>query len=88
MSSLGHPVVGDTLYGAPREIRGRTEQQADLEGRPHTAISLPRNFLHSSEIQFAHPQTGETLKFVSPISDQLQQFLQSLDIPSPTNKRL
>src|SRR5436309_384486 len=61
MASLGHPVVGDTLYGAPREIRGRTGQQADLGGRPHTAISLPRNFLHSSEIQFAHPHTGETL---------------------------
>jgi 23S rRNA pseudouridine1911/1915/1917 synthase len=88
MSSLGHPVVGDTLYGAPREIRGRTDRRADHEGRPHTAISLPRNFLHSSEIQFAHPQTGETLKFVSPISDQLEQFLRSLEMPSPTNKRL
>src|SRR5579862_9469249 len=24
MASLGHPVVGDTLYGAPREIRGKS----------------------------------------------------------------
>src|SRR5436309_913060 len=64
MASLGQPVVGDTLYGAPREIRGRVGP----------AVSLPRNFLHSAEMQFAHPQSGETLKFASPISDQLQQF--------------
>ncbi|PYV46921.1 MAG: RluA family pseudouridine synthase, partial [Acidobacteria bacterium] len=78
MASLGHPVVGDTLYGAPREIRGRIGP----------AVSLPRNFLHSAEMQFAHPQGGETLKFASPISDQLQQFLQKLESPPPSGKRL
>jgi 23S rRNA pseudouridine1911/1915/1917 synthase len=88
MASLGHPVVGDTLYGAPREIRGRTEQRADLEGRPYTPISLPRNFLHSAEAQFMHPRTGETLKFASPISDQLQVFLQDLEMPSAASKRI
>src|SRR5438105_14521466 len=88
MASLGHPVVGDTLYGAPREIRGRTEQRADLEGRPYTTISLPRNFLHSAEVQFMHPRTGEVLKFVSPISDQLQVFLQDLERPSAARKRI
>ena len=88
MASLGHPVVGDTLYGAPREIRGGTEQRTDLEGRPYKTISLPRNFLHSAEIQFTHPRTGETLKFVSPISDQLQVFLQDLERPSAARKRI
>jgi len=88
MASLGHPVVGDTLYGAPREIRGSAEQRADLEGSPDTTISLPRNFLHSAEIQFTHPRTGETLMFVSPISDQLQVFLQDLERPSAARKRI
>jgi 23S rRNA pseudouridine1911/1915/1917 synthase len=88
MASLGHPVVGDTLYGAPREIRGRTEQRADLEGRPYTPLSLPRNFLHSAEVQFMHPRTGETLGFASPISDQLQDFLKDLERPSAARKRI
>jgi len=88
MASLGHPVVGDTLYGAPREIRGRTEQRADLEVRPYTPISLPRNFLHAAEVQFMHPRTGETLRFASPISDQLQVFLQDLETPSAARKRI
>src|SRR5438067_851472 len=40
LASLGYPVVGDTLYGAPREIRvGRAG-----------AIALSRNFLHSAEL--------------------------------------
>jgi 23S rRNA pseudouridine1911/1915/1917 synthase len=98
MASLGHPVVGDTLYGAPREIRPgqasrtgaspSTSSGQALEGRLDTSISLARNFLHAAEIQFAHPRTGETLKFASPISDQLQQFLQVLEAHSAANKRI
>src|SRR5205823_5879994 len=68
MASLGHPVVGDALYGAPREIRGPS---------PAT-LSLRRNFLHSAELQFTHPRTQETLKLASPIPIQLEQFLSHL----------
>src|SRR5579864_7594720 len=38
LSSLRHPVVGDTLYGAPREMIPKNED----------ALSLPRNFLHAA----------------------------------------
>jgi len=65
LASLGHPVVGDTLYGAPREIRG-TE----------AATSLPRNFLHAAELQFEHPRTGELLKFSRTLPGDLEAFLQ------------
>jgi 23S rRNA pseudouridine1911/1915/1917 synthase len=78
MASLGHPVVGDTLYGAPREIPSRSGP----------AISLPRNFLHAAEIQFTQPRTGEEVKLASPISNQLQEFLQDLETPSAANKRI
>ncbi|MGC2552545.1 MAG: RluA family pseudouridine synthase, partial [Candidatus Sulfotelmatobacter sp.] len=46
MATLGHPVVGDTMYGAPKQARG-----------PSAAISLARNFLHSAQLEFAHPRT-------------------------------
>jgi 23S rRNA pseudouridine1911/1915/1917 synthase len=68
MSSLGHPVVGDTLYGAPREISGKAGP----------AISLQRNFLHAAALQFAHPRTGETLSFSIPLPEQLAEFLRGL----------
>jgi 23S rRNA pseudouridine1911/1915/1917 synthase len=78
MASLGHPVVGDTLYGAPNEIRAKS--------RP--AISLPRNFLHSSELQFEHPRSGEPLSFSSPIPELLKQFLGYLEPNPSAEKRL
>jgi 23S rRNA pseudouridine1911/1915/1917 synthase len=68
MSSLGHPVVGDTLYGAAREISGKT-------GGP---ISLQRNFLQAAALQFTHPRTGETLSFSIPLPEQLARFLGTL----------
>jgi len=68
MASLGHPVVGDTLYGAPREIVSRSGAR----------LFLPRNFLHAAELQFTHPGTGNALSFASPIPEQLSDFLQKL----------
>lgn len=74
MASLGHPIVGDALYGAPREIRAKS--------RP--AVSLSRNFLHSAELQFDHPRSGEQLSFSSPIPKLLEEFLRSLEPNRPT----
>jgi len=78
MASLGHPVAGDTLYGAPREIRAKSG----------TSISLPRNFLHSAELQFEHPRSGELLSFSSPIPEALTEFLRDLELNRATEKRL
>jgi len=68
MSSLGHPVVGDTLYGAPREIPQKS-------GPP---LSLPRNFLHAAELQFLPPRAGEAMTFSSSLPEELTQFLSRL----------
>jgi len=78
VASLGHPVVGDALYGAPREIRGKSGP----------AISLSRNFLHSAELQFEHPRSGKLLSFSSPIPEPLMEFLRRLDPDPSTQKRL
>ena len=78
MASLGHPVVGDTLYGAAREIRGKTGGN----------VSLPRNFLHAAEMQFAHPHTGKALSFACPIPEQLSEFLLTLEANPMTKKQL
>ncbi len=63
MASLGHPVVGDTVYGAPRELKTSTKaaRGADLSARP--ALSLGRNFLHAAGIEFKHPRTGQGTRF-------------------------
>ena len=71
MSSLGHPIVGDALYGAPREMRARRGRSTD-EG---AAISLPRNFLHAAQLELMHPKTGEKISLQAPIPPELRAFL-------------
>ena len=68
LASLRHPVVGDTLYGAPRELTAKNQ----------AGISLPRNFLHAAELQLQHPRSGEVLSFARPIPQELLRFLERL----------
>jgi 23S rRNA pseudouridine1911/1915/1917 synthase len=77
MASLGHPVVGDTLYGAPSAIAPLAAAASRLP-----RLVLPRNFLHAAELEFAHPGTGERLSLVSNLPADLKQFMAQL-APAP-----
>ena len=77
MSSLGHPVVGDSLYGAPGEIRSQSNKRR-AAGMPAT-LTLERNFLHSCTLEFAHPRTKELVKFSRPLPPELERLLASLE---------
>lgn len=69
MAALGHPVVGDTMYGAPKQARG-----------PLAAISLSRNFLHSAQLEFTHPSTSKTVTLRSELPEELREFLRKIEI--------
>jgi 23S rRNA pseudouridine1911/1915/1917 synthase len=73
MASLGHPVVGDTLYGAPSAIAPLAAAASRLP-----KLVLPRNFLHAAELEFAHPGSGEPLSLVSNLPADLKQFMAQL----------
>ena len=77
MASIGHPVVGDTLYGASRELHiapSRAGKPAIVRGKP-AKLSLNRNFLHAAGIEFAHPTRGQPLAFNAPLPQELKDFL-------------
>lgn len=74
LSALRHPVVGDSLYGAPTRIR-------PLNGAGES-LSLDRNFLHATRLGFNHPRTGQTLELSAPMPEKLQSFLNQLRLPS------
>jgi 23S rRNA pseudouridine1911/1915/1917 synthase len=76
MKSLGHPVVGDSLYGAPRITR----ESAGKRGKPadEAELSLSRNFLHASELELQHPRTAEKISLKSELPPNLQEFLTML----------
>ena len=69
LASLGHPIVGDALYGAPRSMH-----VGDAG-----SISLGRNFLHSTALEFIHPRTGEALSFSRPVPQDLCDFLAAIE---------
>jgi 23S rRNA pseudouridine1911/1915/1917 synthase len=92
MAAMGHPVVGDAMYGAPREIRGKSNALpvGQTQGKPsrqrekdgaaaNPSVSLPRNFLHAAELEFRHPRTGETVELNSALPEELQEFLKRLE---------
>jgi 23S rRNA pseudouridine1911/1915/1917 synthase len=78
MQSLGHPVVGDTLYGAPRSIAGPTANDGRERPTEYPALRLERNFLHAAHLEFAHPRTGKVLAIEAPPPVELEQFLARL----------
>ena len=67
-AAIGHPVVGDSVYGAGRE-RGF----AGDAGRwaKELARRTPRQFLHARRLSFAHPATGAPMEFEAPLPPEL-----------------
>jgi 23S rRNA pseudouridine1911/1915/1917 synthase len=64
VAAMGHPVVGDTVYGAPAQARGK-----------NAVIVLKRNFLHAAELEFRHPRTGVVIGLKSELPEELREFL-------------
>lgn len=90
LSSIGHSIVGDMLYGAPHELRpAGMKKQAARGSRPKAAqasdrvLVLDRNFLHAAAIAFTHPRTGEPLAFEAPLPHELAEFLHNLSDQAP-----
>lgn len=67
LQALGHPIVGDTLYGAPHRI-----------GQEPQILSLDRNFLHAFRLVFQHPKTRKTMTMESSLPAELQKLLETL----------
>ncbi len=67
MASLGHPLLGDTVYGGGRS-KFETSHEALLRGQS----------LHAKTISFRHPITGEVMRFDSPLPDSFIEVLRLL----------
>lgn len=68
LSSLGHPVAGDPLYGAPRQPRAG--------GLPLPLLG--RLFLHASHIRLIHPRTGQTIEARAPLPAELSDYFRQV----------
>jgi 23S rRNA pseudouridine1911/1915/1917 synthase len=68
MASIGHPLVGDPVYG-----RARSSHRLIL-----TQLGFARQALHAADLGFIHPISGEALNFNAPIPFDMQHLLSAL----------
>jgi 23S rRNA pseudouridine1911/1915/1917 synthase len=76
MAAAGHPLAGDTLYGAKErlELLNPKEEKENPSHEP----SSGRVFLHSWRLAFTHPITEQPLRFTCPLPGELIHFLQGI----------
>ena len=69
LSAIGHPIVGDALYGG---VHRRV--QADIKA----VHKLERPFLHAAKLVFKHPVDGRRMEFESELPADLKSVLDAL----------
>jgi len=69
MSHIGHPIVGDTMYG------GRVVETTD------SAFRFARQALHAFEITFVHPITLKSITLQAPLPPDIEALVQLLSRP-------
>lgn len=78
LAFLGHPIVGDKLYGASEQAfmdycdSGMTPALLDLFD------GFPRHALHATRLIFPHPKTGELITVESPLPDDIRSYMKDL----------
>ncbi len=80
MASIGHPVVGDTLYGGAGQLTA--VRLGRRSGEPER-IRLDRNFLHAMRLEFLHPVTGKQIVLEAPLPEELHALLARLEDGQP-----
>ncbi len=61
MKSIGHPLVGETVYAFRKDFKLRFKRAA----------------LHAKRIEFIHPTSGEKMSFEAPLAADMVNFLKS-----------
>jgi 23S rRNA pseudouridine1911/1915/1917 synthase len=84
MAYLGHPVVGDTLYGAAGQLSEQVNWKSARSGAKPEKLRLGRNFLHAAQLEFEHPISGKPLRLEAPLPRELEEFLNQIETASRT----
>jgi len=81
LSSIGHPVLGDPLYGRkgrPGAIRDPVLKEC--------VKRINRQALHAQRLKFTHPRKEEGVQFVAPIPEDMKEALEWLRLQSKHGK--
>jgi 23S rRNA pseudouridine1911/1915/1917 synthase len=64
LASIGHPIVGDPVYGK------RTDKRAD---------NFERQALHAQQLGLIHPSSRQTMTWNAPIPDDMQRVIKTFE---------
>ena len=70
MASIGHPLLGDQVYGRSGKTHGKLLEELDFH----------RQALHAAELGFVHPVTRVRLSFSSPVPPDIQELIRALGV--------
>jgi 23S rRNA pseudouridine1911/1915/1917 synthase len=70
MASIGHPLVGDPVYGRSGKAHGKLLNE----------LGFHRQALHAAELGFVHPVTKNRLSFSSPMPPDMQELFNELGV--------
>jgi 23S rRNA pseudouridine1911/1915/1917 synthase len=70
MASIGHPLVGDPVYGRAGKTHGKILKE----------LQFHRQALHAAELGFTHPVSKRRLSFSSPVPPDMQELFNALGI--------
>jgi len=86
LAGIGHPLVGDKLYGAGERYFMQSCDESCGEGLSEALLArfdgLPRHALHAERLTFAHPTTAEFLTITSPLPPDLGAYIDRLLRPA------
>jgi len=74
MTALGHPLVGDKLYGTGQNRKGAVPPEAKA-----LLTGFPRQALHARLLGFVHPNTGQPLRFESEMPNDFRTLIKRLE---------
>jgi 23S rRNA pseudouridine1911/1915/1917 synthase len=74
LAAIGHPVVGDKLYG-PAESHYLRFIKSGFDERMKHELLTERQLLHAAEISIAHPRSGRRMTFAAPLPSDMREFL-------------
>ncbi|MFL4993318.1 MAG: RluA family pseudouridine synthase, partial [Microvirga sp.] len=74
LAHIGHPLLGDAVYGSG--FKTKANRLSDAQKAALT--TLGRQALHAAILGFEHPRTGATMRFKSPLPDDMARLLEAL----------
>ncbi len=78
LSSIGHPLIGDPVYGRGPGLAGLKPGEPDADRAIAAVRKFRRQALHAKVLGFTHPITGEALRFERPAPADCQDLLAAL----------